>query len=272
MAWRVARSLVVLTNEVHQLHPGTTVWTIGDQDHADEASDHNPNAADVVCAGDFLPDRGLNLHQFSRQVVASRHPALKYVIYNRQIWSKARASEGWRSYFGDNPHTGHAHVSVGVGPDGRSTGPYDDTSPWGLTEGDDVAISKDDANRVFRADGSIDAPTLTAGGSRRDSSKNPTWAGNSAIGAIYDNVARNRADVRNLSTEMKAGFAKAAAERAAQTKMIEALTSLANITLTPAQVDQLAAAVVEAGDGAAREILDRLEAVGEVLARDDDDG
>lgn len=138
MAWRVARSLEVLTTEVRQLHPGTTVWTLGDAAHRATASDHNPNAADVVCAGDFLPDRGLNLQWFVDRVVASRHPALKYVIYNRRIFSVARASEGWRSYSGSNPHTGHAHVSVGRGPDGRSTGPYDDTSPWGLVEEDDM--------------------------------------------------------------------------------------------------------------------------------------
>ena len=34
MAWRLARSLEVLRGEVLELHPGTTVWTIGDADHA----------------------------------------------------------------------------------------------------------------------------------------------------------------------------------------------------------------------------------------------
>ena len=133
MAWRLARSLEVLRGEVLELHPGTTVWTIGDADHAATWSDHNPNSAGVVCASDTLGDRGLDLRWYSRRVVASGHPALKYVIYNRQIWSRSRASEGWRTYTGTNPHTGHCHVSVGEGADGRSTGPYDDTSPWGLT-------------------------------------------------------------------------------------------------------------------------------------------
>ena len=62
------------------------------------------------------------------------HPAVKYVIWNRRIWSKARNSEGWREYHGSNPHDKHMHVSVGVGSDGHSTGPYDNTSPWGIAD------------------------------------------------------------------------------------------------------------------------------------------
>jgi hypothetical protein len=122
---------------------------------------------------------------------------------------------------------------------------------------DDMPIDNKDANRVFRADGSIDAPNLAADGSKRDSSSNPTWSANSTIRALYDNVARARGD-------LKAGFAKAAAERAAVRELVTGLAGA--VQLTPAQVDQLAAAVAEAGDGAAREVLDRLEAAGEALA------
>jgi hypothetical protein len=140
MAWRLARSLDVLRDEVRGLHPGTRVDTIGDADHADEPSDHNPNAAGVVCAADFFANAGLDLADFAEHLRRTNHRAVKYVIYNRRIWSKARAGEGWRTYTGDDPHTSHVHVSVGVGPDGRSTGPYDNTSPWGLLE-DDVELS-----------------------------------------------------------------------------------------------------------------------------------
>jgi hypothetical protein len=136
MSWRLARSLEVLRDEIRAAHPGTTVWTIGDAAHRATASDHNPNAAGVVCAIDVLGDKGLNLANFAAQLVAApRHPALKYVIWNRRIWSVSRAAEGWRTYSGSNPHTTHVHVSVGTGPDGRSAGPYDDTSPWGLAGG-----------------------------------------------------------------------------------------------------------------------------------------
>lgn len=131
-SWRLARSLAVLRSEIRAVHPGTTVWTIGDAEHRSSWSDHNPTSSGVVCAIDVLGDHGLNLGQFADHLRQKNHVAVKYVIFNRRIWSKARASEGWRRYSGSNPHTTHVHVSVGVGPDGRSTGPYDDTSPWGI--------------------------------------------------------------------------------------------------------------------------------------------
>jgi hypothetical protein len=137
MAWRLAQSLVVLRNEVNAAAPNRSKasdGTIGDDAHASGASDHNPNSAGVVCAIDFThdPGNGADMHRISRAIVKRRPRALKYVIWNRQIWSVARASEGWRPYGGSNPHTKHMHVSAGVGSDGHSAGPYDDTSPWGV--------------------------------------------------------------------------------------------------------------------------------------------
>lgn len=138
--WRVARSLEVLRAEINQAAPGRSTASdgaIGDTAHAASDSDHNPNAQDVVCARDFThdPGDGADMHRISRRIVAVSPPALKYVIWNRRIWSRSRASEGWRRYTGSNPHTKHMHVSVGRGPDGHSTGPYDDTSPWGIASG-----------------------------------------------------------------------------------------------------------------------------------------
>lgn len=131
-AWRLARSLETLRDEIRSVYPGTTVWTIGDQSHASGWSDHNPTSSGVVCAIDVLGDKGLSLAEFAEHLKKTNHRAVKYVIFNRRIWSKALNSQGWRRYSGSNPHTTHVHVSVGVGPDGRSTGPYDDTTPWGI--------------------------------------------------------------------------------------------------------------------------------------------
>lgn len=135
--WRAARSLDVLKDEIDAIAPGRSTrsdGTIGDRAHAKTSSDHNPNASGVVTARDFThdPAKGADMHRISRRIVAKLPRALKYVIWNRQIWSRARASEGWRRYTGSNPHTQHMHVSVGRGPDGHSTGPYDDTGSWGL--------------------------------------------------------------------------------------------------------------------------------------------
>ena len=135
--WRVAASLELLRAEINEIAPLRSTKSdgaIGDKAHRASASDHNPNDANVVCARDFThnPGRGADMHRISRRIVAVLPPALKYVIWDHQIWSRARASEGWRPYSGSNPHTKHMHVSVGRGPDGDSTGPYDDMTPWGL--------------------------------------------------------------------------------------------------------------------------------------------
>lgn len=49
-----------------------------------------------------------------------------YIIWWRKIWNVERASEGWRSYSGANPHTDHVHISFRkLGdevPGGGSTG------------------------------------------------------------------------------------------------------------------------------------------------------
>ena len=139
MTWRVARSLDVLLAEINAIAPSRSKasdGSIGDTAHAASASDHNPNSAGVVCARDFThdPSHGADMGAISRIVASSGHPDLKYVIFNRRIWQ-----DGWQPYYGSDPHTGHMHVSVGRGPDGRSTQPYDDTTPWGVAEEDDVS-------------------------------------------------------------------------------------------------------------------------------------
>lgn len=141
--WRLARSLETLRAEVNTIAPGRSKasdGTIGDAAHQSGASDHNPNSAGVVCAIDLThdPDHGADMHRIAEHIRTRRHPALKYVIWNRRI---ASASSGWawRTYTGSNPHTKHMHVSVGTGPDGKSAGPYDNTSPWGLAEEEDMS-------------------------------------------------------------------------------------------------------------------------------------
>lgn len=48
---------------------------------------------------------------------------VKYLIFNKKIWSKARAKEGDRKYTGSNPHTKHLHISI-------NDGCGDDVRPW----------------------------------------------------------------------------------------------------------------------------------------------
>ena len=161
MSWRLARSLEQLRKEVNAAAPRRSKrsdGSIGDAAHSRTASDHNPNAAGVVCAIDLThdPDAGADMNALAEQLRTGGHPALKYLIWNRRIWSRARTGEGWRSYGGSNPHSSHMHVSVGVGSDGRSTGPYDNTTSWGVssatTEGDPlIGLKKGSKGEAVKA-------------------------------------------------------------------------------------------------------------------------
>lgn len=149
MGWRLARSLERLRAEINDAAPGRSKrsdGTIGDDSHAARPSDHNPNASGVVCAFDAThdPGAGADMHSISEHIRRNPPPAAKYVIFNRRIAERSRGWV-WRSYSGSNPHTAHMHVSVGRGPDGSSTGPYDDQTSWGISSastdgGDDMSI------------------------------------------------------------------------------------------------------------------------------------
>ena len=92
---------------------------MGDARHQARKSDHNlGNAVDVT----HDPSVGCDGHVIS--AIAIRDPRTTYVIWNRQIYNKARAAEGWRAYHGENPHTHHCHISIH--PESR-----DDVRHWG---------------------------------------------------------------------------------------------------------------------------------------------
>jgi len=132
--WRLARSLEVLRDEIEAKYPETTVWTIGDRNHQNGYSDHNPSeCCDVVCAVDVLGDHGLSLPSFVLHLVTHPHPNMRYVIFNRKIYERSNGFEA-RDYHGSNPHATHVHVSVGNGPDGRGTRDYDNTTGWGISD------------------------------------------------------------------------------------------------------------------------------------------
>lgn len=132
--WRLAKSLIVLTSEIEYLFPDTTVWDIGDKAHQGSWSDHNPNVCcDVVCAVDILPDAGLNLAKFVKHIVENPHPNLRYVIFDEKIYKRSNLFKA-QDYNGVNKHKKHAHVSVGNGPDGRSTSNYDSTASWDIDD------------------------------------------------------------------------------------------------------------------------------------------
>lgn len=143
--WRVAKSLLVLRDQIKAAYPGTpNPGFIGDAAHASRDSDHNPwvddpaSALNVVTAGDWYnrPTAGFSSAGFAEILRLRRDPRIKYVISERRIFrsygktvnGKYYAPFTWAPYPGDNPHTGHTHVSV-LADKAR----YDDTRRWVIT-------------------------------------------------------------------------------------------------------------------------------------------
>jgi hypothetical protein len=52
-------------------------------------------------------DRHGNRHALARRF------GIMYIIWNRRVWQAYRATDGWTSYTGPNPHTDHVHFSFG---------------------------------------------------------------------------------------------------------------------------------------------------------------
>lgn len=129
---REAYSLAQLETELQEFYPGTTTWEVGDKQHQASYSDHNANAKGVYCAKDILSDGGLPLAAFVAWITANPHPNLRYVIYMRKIYHR-RDNFAAKDYNGVNAHEKHVHVSVGNGPDGRSTSDYDSRASWGVS-------------------------------------------------------------------------------------------------------------------------------------------
>jgi hypothetical protein len=129
---REAYSLEQLETELQEFYPGTTTWEVGDKRHQSTWSDHNANSRGVYCAKDILSDGGLPLAAFVAWITANPHPNLRYVIYNRKIYQRKNGFKP-QDYNGINAHEHHVHVSVGNGPDGRSTEDYDNRTQWGIS-------------------------------------------------------------------------------------------------------------------------------------------
>lgn len=128
---RLAYALAQLRTQINQAHPGRNKasdgW-IGDDAHAKTKSEHNPNAAGVVCAIDIThdPANGVDGNKLAADAIAEmdRRGISGYVIFNRRIRSTLLMRGVWRTYTLANPHTTHVHISYING--------YDNRAPWSL--------------------------------------------------------------------------------------------------------------------------------------------
>lgn len=192
MAWRLAKSLIVLFNEYDRAYPGrdkASDGTLGNAAHRRgwESSDHNPWVKDgkgtgVVRAGDFDAGKGLTPSESADgpgddlladllRAGKADHPALgtgSYIIYEGYFYSRAN---GWkqRRYNGPNKHHSHVHVSVG-----RNQHSYDSTQAWGVA-------AKKPAVKAPAKSAEPDAPSL---------SKLKPGADNSAVRELQQRLAK----------------------------------------------------------------------------------
>jgi len=85
---------------------------------ANPTSDHNTGYA-VDLTHD--PDSGIDCAVVFEKL--KEDARVKYLIFNKKIWSKEKAKQGNRIYSGSNPHVKHLHISI-------NDGHGEDTSPW----------------------------------------------------------------------------------------------------------------------------------------------
>jgi hypothetical protein len=139
-SWRVAKSLLVLRDQLNRKTPGrdkVSDGTIGDPRHQARTSDHNPWVRDgsigIVTGMDVTHNlvKGIDAGVLAEAIRSSRDPRVKYIIWNSQIANSAPTGGSapwvWRPYSGSNKHTHHVHISVK--PDKAS---YDSESLWGV--------------------------------------------------------------------------------------------------------------------------------------------
>jgi hypothetical protein len=119
--WYVDKGLGTLIAQVKQANPGMVVGTIAGGGHVATwpATDHAPEPDGSVDAGDFMVGSKFTEAEadaFVAALVAHKDRRIAYVIWKRRIVSSrmvdGRAAWEWRRYNGDDPHTGHVHVSV----------------------------------------------------------------------------------------------------------------------------------------------------------------
>ncbi len=201
-------SLDKLRDEFDALFPGrdesSDGW-IGDADHADRTSDHNPDESGAVPIHDAdsvdevhaidvdedLRDGDYSMEDCCQHILArcrsGEERRARYLIYERRIWE---ADNGWREepYTGSNPHDKHLHVSGSYDSDDEA-----DRSDW---LGDLMALSDADKDwidgRLAKYMGDVIPRWTKDGTGVPDSDPNPTQTMSSALYEIGKDSAYAR--------------------------------------------------------------------------------
>lgn len=134
MAWHSDPCLLVLRDQVDAAAPNrsrASDGTIGDEDHQQGESAHNPDPDDgnEVDALDLThdPEGGADMAVLTEALRVSRDDRLYLVIFNGRQFSSYTKNGippfTWRPYSGTNKHTKHAHVET-------NDKTHDETRPW----------------------------------------------------------------------------------------------------------------------------------------------
>lgn len=162
--WVVDRGLDVLLAQINAAAPDRSKasdGSIGDPAHQARESDHNPespppagNPDEQVDARDFThdPAHGADMGVVTEAIRKSRDRRVKYVIFNRRIFSSyataTRKAWEWGPYDGEDPHENHAHVSV-------NDVHHDETQLWAI--GIDMGLTDYEHNAAMYDNNRIEA-------------------------------------------------------------------------------------------------------------------
>ena len=186
--WTLAPALQQLREQINAAFPSrdrSSDGSIGDTRHSSRKSDHNPNAAGVVCAIDIDEDLSPSntVAGIVAQIQMSRDSRVAYLIYEGQTTVKGDITR-WKDYHGVNPHKHHAHISVK-----QDAKLYNDRRPWQIAGAitPDINIGEP----AFNADGAFIAiRDLKIGDTGDDVAAVQTALGINADGIFGPNTRR----------------------------------------------------------------------------------
>jgi hypothetical protein len=132
--WRVAHSIKTFGDQIMDLRGHTNSYTVdgtlGNVEHSNRVSDHNPDDDGIVRALDFFEHVPGFVDEIAEALRTSKDPRLKYFIHDTRMFASyalpGKPAWEWREYIGANAHITHGHLSV------VATNVADQTQEWEL--------------------------------------------------------------------------------------------------------------------------------------------
>lgn len=118
--WRVAHSIKTFGDHITELRGHAVSYlvdgTLGNLEHSNRTSDHNPDENGIVRALDFFEHKPGFVDEIAEALRASKDERLKYFIHSGEMFASytlpGKPAWEWREYTGPNAHKDHGHLSV----------------------------------------------------------------------------------------------------------------------------------------------------------------